>query len=150
MRNFRFPICAGFVFALTTGCSEQTGFFSDIDNQDVQIQYHDGHQLQLDIVELSTVIDEGGFSPKLKGTLRLENLKQGPWPHAWVALHIDIHLDQQPLAEISRAAVIENHHMDIYFEQELPRFGIKKDKIAIQVHPVGWMPTFPLIINNAD
>ena len=150
MRNFSRFLFGSLVLCLTAGCSEQAGFFSDIDKQGAQIQYLDGHELQLDIVELSTTIDESGFSPKLKGTIRLENLKRGPWPQAWVALHINIHLDQQPLAEFSRASVIEKHHMDIYFEQELPRFGIKKEKIAVQVRPVGWMPTFPLVINNAE
>jgi len=150
MRNFSRLFASLLFVLLASGCGEQSGFFSSNDAIEEQVQYSSTHELQLDIVELTTSIDETGFSPKLKGTLRLENLKRGPWPQAWVALHIDIHLNQQPLAEISRANVIEDHHMDIYFEQELPKFGINKDKITIQVRPVGWMPTYPLVINTPE
>lgn len=150
MPNFKACSLAICSVLLLAGCEKPGYFYNDLElNQETsQVHYHDVHQLKLEIMELTTVIDESGFSPKLKGTLRLENTKRGPWPQAWVALHIDIMLKNEPLAELTKADVIENHHMDIFFEQELPRFGISKERIRVQVRPIAWMPTYPLVVED--
>jgi len=132
------------------GCKESPGYFYDqvqLDPATQHVQYHQEHQLKLDIIELTTTVDESGFSPKLKGIVRLENAKKGPWPQAWVAMHIDILLNNEPLSELTRADVIENHHIEIAFEQELPRFGIATKQLKVQVRPIAWMPTYPLLIS---
>ncbi len=152
MRNFSLSRVAVVIAAtlLLAGCKDAPGYFYDqvkLDPTTAHVQYQAEHHLKLDIIELTTVVDESGFSPKLKGTLRLENAKKGPWPQAWVAMHIDILLNNEPLAELTKADVIENHHMDIYFEQELPRFGISSKHLRVQVRPIAWMPTYPLIIS---
>lgn len=152
MRNFKRGLFGVSASLLLIGCGESGYFYSDLELNDStsQVHYHDVHQLKLEVLELTTAIDETGFSPKLKGTLRLENTKRGPWPQAWVALHIDILLNNEPLAELTKADVIENHHMDIFFEQELPRFGISKERIRVQVRPIAWMPTYPLVVGSHE
>lgn len=137
---------------LILGCyDDASDFFSDISfDEKKNIEYQNIHQLSLSLSKLTKTIDESGFSPVLKCQFHLENTLHGPWPQAWVAFNIGIFVGDQKVTAIKRAGVLQDHYMDIQFQQELPRFGIDIDKVKINITPIAWMPSYPLNIVTND
>ncbi len=41
---------------------------------------------------------------------------------------------------------MQNHKLNVEFEQHLPKFGITQNDLNIRVSPIAWMPTYPLHI----
>ncbi len=149
MPNFK-VLLNGFFSLLLVGCLDlpKEEFFSSttLNQKSHEVEYQAIHKLNLAISELVKEVDESGFSPKLKSQFKLNNLSGGPWPQAWVAFNIEVHLKGKQLASISKANVLQNHSLVISFEQHLPKFGIGQEDLDIRVTPVAWMPTFPLQI----
>ena len=147
MRNYKI------LFSLTlslflVACSGEPHFFSSIQNKDNHIEYQGVHQMSLNVTALNKLIDESGFAPILKCELLLENLKQGPWPQAWVAFNINIYVKGQKLA--TKAGALDSHQLMVIFDQNLPKFGLKEEDLSINVDPIAWMPTYPLNISSMD
>lgn len=131
------------------GCSETNTetFFTHVPstaNED--FAYSDIHQLSLTRSDVTKEIDETGFSPILKCKFHLENNQHGPWPKAWVAFNISVLALGSEVSSIKRAGILQGHAMDIEFQINLPKFGIKPDDIVINIQPIAWMPSFPLNI----
>ena len=155
MANFKqsLPTCvfASF-FGTLMGCTENDTetFFADVPNvANENFAYSDIHQLSLTLSDVAKDIDESGFSPILKCKFHLENNQHGPWPQAWVAFNISVLVLDSEVSSIKRAGILQGHAMDIEFQIDLPKFGIKSDDITISIQPVAWMPSFPLnIIDN--
>jgi hypothetical protein len=150
MANFKLFLFLPVVFIL--GCSEQVPhFFSDMTLNDTKnFKYQDVHQLSLTLSNLTKKIDETGFSPVLKCAFHLENTKHGPWGQAWVAFNISVLVDNKEVIAINRADVLQNHIIDIEFQHELPKFGVKLKDIKIKIQPIAWMPSYPLNIIMSD
>jgi hypothetical protein len=135
------------------GCSEndETEFFANIPEKErQQFAYQDIHQLSLTLSKLTKDIDETGFSPILKCAFHLEDNQHGPWPQAWVAFNISVLVSNVEITSIKRAGVLQGHSMDIQFQHELPKFGVKPENIKINIKPIAWMPSYPLIIINNE
>ena len=131
------------------GCTENNTetFFADVPNvANENFAYSDIHQLSLTLSDVVKDIDESGFSPILKCKFHLENNQHGPWPQAWVAFNISVLVLDSEISSIKRAGILQGHAMDIEFQIDLPKFGIKSDDITISIQPVAWMPSFPLNI----
>jgi hypothetical protein len=143
------PLICGLLTLPLTACldsSEETFFSTKLSDKNSKIEFLDIHQLNLAIGQLVNEIDESGFSPILKSHFTLKDLSDGPWPQSWVAFNIGIYLEDEVLAHMSKANVMQDHTLTVTFEQPLPRFGIKQNELSIRVTPVAWMPTFPLNI----
>ena len=155
MANFKRSLPA-FLLApfigMLTGCAETDTeiFFASVPTHDNEnFAYTDIHQLSLTLSGVTKEIDETGFNPILKCKLHLENTRHGPWPQAWVAFNISVLAFNSEVSSLKRAGVLQGHAMDIEFQIDLPKFGIKSSDIAISIQPVAWMPSFPLnIIDN--
>ena len=149
MRNFKLILLS---FSMI-GCQDdgQPDLFFDntyVNSDSNQIIFSDIHQLHLSIGQIKNEIDESGFSPKLNIQFTLSNPHSSVWSQAWIALNIDILLNGKKLASITKADVIQDHALNIQFQQLLPSYGIKTQQISIHVSPIGWMPTYPLHINS--
>lgn len=150
MRNFK-GLALLIVLAVFAGCYDSDQQFFDsalINNQSNQIEFQSIHQLNLTIEDMKNRVDESGFSPKLKSEFTLSDQTKGPWPHAWVAFNIELSVKGKKLAQITRASAMHNHSLTVNFEQTLPNFGVKAKDVAIEIKPIAWMPTFPLIIEE--
>ncbi len=149
MPNFKIIIYVFFTIALSA-CLDlsQEEFFStaSINKKSSQMEYQDIHKLNLAISMLYKEVDESGFSPKLKSHFQLKNQNEGPWAQAWVAFSIDIYLNEERIASIAKANVLQNHRLKVEFEQHLPKFGISQHELQVRISPIAWMPTFPLQI----
>lgn len=150
-QNFPTYLLASLLGALS-GCSETNteSFFAHVPNSaNENFAYSDIHQLSLTLSDVTKDIDETGFSPILRCKLHLENAQHGPWPQAWVAFNISVLALDSEISSIKRAGILQDHAMDIQFQIDLPKFGIKPADITISIQPVAWMPSFPLnIIDN--
>lgn len=152
MHNFKGITLLLLTAILVAGCSD-TGHFFDtalINTQSQQIEFQAVHQLNLTIEGLNKEVDESGFSPKLKSQFTLSDTTKGPWPQAWVAFNIELHIGNKQLAQITRAGAMNEHTLQVDIEQTLPSFGVKAKDITINVKPIAWMPTFPLNIQNTE
>lgn len=150
MHNFSKRLVV-FLSCASVGCMDhsQPLFFDNnhVNSESNQISFSDIHQLNLSIGEIENTIDETGFSPKLNTRFQLSSAPSSVWSQAWIALNIDVMLDGKKLASMHKADVIHEHVLMIEFQQILPRFGIQARQIDIQVTPIGWMPTYPLLID---
>ena len=106
-------------------------------------------QLTLKYDPIEFEIDESGFSPRLLGFTTLRLQRNPPWPHVWVAFRISMHINNQPLADITQSKIMTSNEFSLQFEQTLPTFGIKQDTITITLHPLGWIPSYPLDLENS-
>lgn len=151
MANFKQLILTPFVALL--GCNDHNDayFFSSMPLQEKQpFVYQDIHKLALTLSNLTKEIDESGFSPVLKCKFHLENTLHGPWPQAWVAFDISVLVSNTEITSIKRAGVLQGYSMDIEFQQNLPKFGVKPADITINITPIAWMPSYPLIILDSE
>ena len=151
MHNYKLPICVC-IWMTLSGCSDNTDRFFHViepENQTSKIEYSDIHRMNLAISEMSKSIDESGFSPSLNATFSLTNSQTGPWPQAWVAFIVNISIKDKLLASMTKSGSLHEHSLKVSVNQLLPKFGIKKDDINIEVNPISWMPTYPLVIQSA-
>ena len=152
MANFKYGLFIGLSLVLT-GCQDDSpsSFFNNLAlNTEQKIEYQDIHRLSLVLSDLEKKIDESGFSPTLKCQFQLKDTLNGMWQQAWIAFRVSIVIAKKEIASIKRAGVMEGHTMEIQFQHELPKFGYKPSDIEIIVHPIAWMPSFPLTITSDD
>ncbi len=140
-------ICIAFTLSGCLDLTQEQFFSTTAINQESQtMEYQDIHKLNLAISMLHKEVDESGFSPKLKSNFELNNLNEGPWAQAWVAFNINIFINDEKIASLTKADVMQNHRLNVEFEQHLPKFGITQNELRIRVSPIAWMPTYPLQI----
>jgi hypothetical protein len=140
------------VYLMLIGCSDQPDHFFHTIKQsalDKEIEYSNIHRMNLDISHMTKSIDESGFSPSLNASFSLKNNLSRSWPQAWVAFVINISIKDKLLATMTKSDSLHNHTLKVSINQLLPKFGIKEKDIHINVVPISWMPTYPLIIQPA-
>lgn len=152
MRNYKIVFVLSF-FCFLQGCSDEANHFfhgMEMNDQANKIEYSHIHQMNLNMTNMSKSIDESGFSPSLQASFSLKNTQPSPWPQAWVAFLVNISIKDKPLASLTKSGSLHEHSLNVNVEQLLPKYGINKDDIHIEVKPISWMPTYPLNIQSAS
>ena len=148
MLNYKY-IATPLAVLFLNGCDDNTEHFFNsmkLNSETNQVEYSKLHRMSLNISDMTKSIDESGFSPSLNATFSLTNTQIGAWPQAWVAFTINISIKDKLLGTMTKSDSLHEHSLKVSVNQLLPKFGIKKEDIHIDVSPISWMPTYPLTI----
>ena len=97
----------------------------------------DSH-LQFRVGEIEFDIVEKAFEPILMGQATLEVVGSKKPELIFVEWSLTLTDDKTPIEPISYIQRVHNGIAHLRFAQPLPRHGIKKDKLTLQVEPTGW------------
>lgn len=150
MLNYK-PLTYSCLFVSIAGCMQQDDHFFhslNIPEKETVINYKENHKLTLQVMNLSKKIDESGFSPTLLATFTLDNQNKSIWPQAWIAFMVNIRVNDKLLASMTESGSLHQNSLNVEINQTLPKFGVKNKDVSIDITPISWMPTYPLIINT--